>query len=134
MEEKARSKTDGGRVIPQDIVAEKSLLGAIMISDSVLPEILSTIRPNDFYEEKHRKIFSAMADLYDSHQPVDLLTITSKLKQKKQIKEVGGASYLAELSNFVPAASHAKAYAEIIENSSTLLPKLQTMHMRTMQT
>lgn len=119
MEEKARSKNDGGRVIPQDIVAEKSLLGAIMISDSVLPEILNTIRPIDFYEEKHRKIFSAMADLYDSHQPVDLLTITSKLKQKKQIKDVGGASYLAELSNFVPAASHAKAYAEIIEKAST---------------
>lgn len=119
MEEKARSKNDGGRIIPQDIVAEKSLLGAIMISDSVLPEILNTIRPEDFYEEKHRKIFSAMADLYDSHQPVDLLTITSKLKQKKQIKEVGGASYLAELSSFVPAASHAKAYAEIIEKAST---------------
>ena len=119
MEEKARSKNDGGRVIPQDVVAEKSLLGAIMISDSILPEILNTIRPEDFYEEKHRKIFSAMADLYDSHQPVDLLTITSKLKQKKQIKDVGGASYLAELSNFVPAASHAKAYAEIIEKAST---------------
>ena len=119
MEEKTRSKTDSGRVIPQDMVAEKSLLGAIMISDSVLPEILTIVRPNDFYDEKHRIIFSAMMDLYDSHQPVDLLTITSKLKQKKQIKDVGGASYLAELSNFVPAASHAKAYAEIIEKAST---------------
>ena len=119
MEEKTRSKTDSGRVIPQDMVAEKSLLGAIMISDSVLPEILTIVRPNDFYDEKHRIIFSAMMDLYDSHQPVDLLTITSMLKQKKQIRDVGGASYLAELSNFVPAASHAKAYAEIIEKAST---------------
>ena len=119
MEEKARSKNDSGRVIPQDIVAEKSLLGAIMISDAILPEILTIIRPNDFYEEKHRIIFSAMMDLYDSHQPVDLLTITSKVKQKKQLKEIGGAPYLAELSNFVPAASHAKAYAEIVEKAST---------------
>ena len=119
MEEKARSKNDGGRVIPQDVVAEKSLLGAIMISDSIFPEILTIIRPTDFYEPKHAIIFRAMMDLYDSHQPVDLLTTTSKLKQNKQLKEVGGAPYLAELSNFVPAASHAKAYAEIIEKAST---------------
>ena len=119
MEEKARSKNDSGRVVPQDIVAEKSLLGAIMISDSILPEILTIVRPTDFYEQKHATIFCAMMDLYDSHQPVDLLTTTSKLKQSKQLKEVGGAPYLAELSNFVPAASHAKAYAEIIEKAST---------------
>lgn len=119
MEEKARSKNDSGRVVPQDIVAEKSLLGAIMISDSILPEILTIVRPTDFYEQKHATIFRAMMDLYDSHQPVDLLTTTSKLKQSKQLKEVGGAPYLAELSNFVPAASHAKAYAEIIEKAST---------------
>ena len=119
MQEKARSKNDSGRVVPQDIVAEKSLLGAIMISDSIFPEILTIVRPTDFYEQKHATIFRAMMDLYDSHQPVDLLTTTSKLKQSKQLKEVGGAPYLAELSNFVPAASHAKAYAEIIEKAST---------------
>ena len=119
MKEEARSNKSEGRVVPQDITAEKSLLGAIMVSDSIFPEILTIIRPNDFYEEKHAVIFRAMMDLYDSHQPVDLLTTTSKLKQTKQLKEVGGAPYLAELSNFVPAASHAKAYAEIIEKAST---------------
>ncbi|MDO4611585.1 MAG: replicative DNA helicase [Candidatus Saccharibacteria bacterium] len=118
MEERTRSN-NGGRIPPQDIVAEKSLLGAIMLSDAILPEILTVIRSGDFYEKRHQMIFQAMADLYDQHKPVDLLTLTAELKTKKQLKEVGGAPYLTELSNFVPAASHAKAYAEIIEKTST---------------
>lgn len=118
MEEVTHSK-DGGRVPPQDTVAEKSLLGAILISDKILPEILTIIRPKDFYEVRHQIIFEAMMSLYDQHRPVDLLTLTSELKSTKKLKEVGGAPYLTELSNFVPAASHAKAYAEIIEKAST---------------
>ena len=116
-EEVVHSK-DGGRVPPQDIQAEKSLLGAIMISDAILPEILTIIRSRDFYEERHAIIFEAMANLYDNHKPVDLLTLTAELKSKKRLKSVGGAAYLAELSNFVPAAAHAKAYAEIVEKAS----------------
>ncbi len=117
-QEEVHSK-DGGRVPPQDVVAEKSLLGAILISDGALPEILTIIRPRDFYEERHSLIFEAMMNLYDQHKPVDLLTVTTELKTRKQLKQVGGAPYLTELSNFVPAASHAKAYAEIIEKAST---------------
>ena len=116
-EEVVHSK-DGGRVPPQDVQAEKSLLGAIMISDAILPEILTIIRSRDFYEERHAIIFEAMANLYDNHKPVDLLTLTAELKSKKKLKSVGGAAYLAELSNFVPAAAHAKAYAEIVEKAS----------------
>ena len=118
MEETTRSSS-GGRVPPQDVVAEKSLLGAILLSDSVLPEILTILKPQDFYEERHQIIFGAMMNLYDQHRPVDLLTTTSELKTLKKLKQVGGAPYLTELSNFVPAASHAKAYADIIEKAST---------------
>ena len=116
-EEVTHSKTSG-RVPPQDIVAEKSLLGAIMLSDGVLPEILTILKPQDFYDERHQTIFAAMINLYDQHRPVDLLTLTSELKSLKKLKDIGGAPYLTELSNFVPAASHAKAYAEIIEKAS----------------
>ena len=118
MEEETRSNRSGGRIPPQDAVAEKSLLGAIMLSNDVLPEVLTIIRPRDFYEKRHETIFKAIVDLYDQHKPVDLLTLTSALKSKKQLKEIGGAPYLTELSNFVPAASHAKAYADIIEKAS----------------
>lgn len=117
-EEVTRSNKDGGRVPPQDVQAEKSLLGAIMISDGVLPEILTIIKPHDFYEARHQTIFEAMSNLYDQHKPIDLLTLTTELKAKKKLKEIGGAPYLTELSNFVPAASHAKAYADIIERAS----------------
>ena len=118
MEEKSHSKETSGRVPPQDIVAEKSLLGAIMLSDSVLPEILTILKPTDFYETRHQTIYKAMISLYDQHKPIDLLTLTSELKTTKELKNVGGAPYLTELTNFVPTASHAKAYAEIIEKAA----------------
>ena len=117
-QETVRSRDSGGRIMPQDLVAEKSLLGAIIINNDVLPEVLSIVQPRDFYEPRHQLIFQAICDLYDHHKPIDLLTLTSELKSKKQLNEIGKASYLAELSNFVPAASHAKAYAEIIERNS----------------
>lgn len=118
MEERTRSNNDGGRIPPQDVTAEKSLLGAIMLSNDTLPEILTILRPSDFYEERHQVIFQTIIELYDQHKPIDLLTLTAELRGKKKLKEIGGASYLTELSNFVPAASHAKAYAEIIEKAS----------------
>ena len=118
MEETTRSNRSG-RIPPQDIVAEKSLLGAVMISEKALTDVLNIVRPSDFYDEKHQIIYKTMLDLYDQHQPIDLLTITSELKRSKQLKGIGGAPYLTELSNFVPAASHARAYAEIIERAST---------------
>lgn len=116
-EEKHHSTS--GKLPPQDLVAEKSLLGAIMLSDEIMPDILTILRPDDFYDERHQIIFKAMVALYDQHKPIDLLTLTSKLRTEKNLKAVGGGAYLAELSNFVPAASHAKAYAEIVENTST---------------
>lgn len=117
-QEVTHSEVEGGRVPPQDIVAEKSLLGAIMISDAVLPEILTILRPADFYEKRHQIIFETMSHLYDQHKPIDLLTLTSALKTSKNLKNIGGAPYLTELSNFVPATSHAKAYADIVEKAS----------------
>ncbi len=109
---------DGGHIPPQDIEAEKSLLGAVMLSDTILPEILTIIKAKDFYEDRHQTIFGAMCDLYDQHKPIDLLTLTSELKSQKKLKDVGGAPYLAELTNFVQTASHAKAYADIIRKAA----------------
>ncbi|MBQ2672792.1 replicative DNA helicase [Candidatus Saccharibacteria bacterium] len=116
-QEVTHSKTEG-RTPPQDIVAEKSLLGAIMLADDVITEVLPIIKPRDFYDKRHETIFETMLSLYDQHKPIDLLTLTSELKANKKLKEIGGAPYLTELSNFVPAASHAKAYAEIVEKAS----------------
>ena len=107
-----------GRIPPQDENAEKSLLGAMLINSEPLSEILTIIKPRDFYDKRHEMIFQAMLDLYDQHKPIDLLTLRAELKETKKLKEVGGVPYLTELSTFVPAAAHAKAYAEIIEKAS----------------
>ncbi len=107
-----------GKVPPQDITAEKSLLGAIMLAEDVISEVMTIVRPRDFYDKRHETIFEAMVSLYDKHKPIDLLTLTSELKSTKKLKDVGGAAYLTELSTFVPVATHAKAYAEIVEKMS----------------
>lgn len=116
MEEKSRS--NGGRIPPQDVIAEKSLLGAILLSDASFPEILERIRFTDFYDKRHGLIFKGMTALYEKHKPIDLLTISGELKAEKTLKEIGGNPYLTELTNFVPTASHAKAYAELVEKAA----------------
>ncbi len=116
MPEKTAQKE--GRITPQDLDAERSLLGAILIDDTAFPDVLERVSPKDFYDKKHGAIFRAMVDLYERSQPIDLLTVTAELKSKKLLKEIGGSPYLAELSNVVPVASHMKSYAELVEKAS----------------
>ncbi|MBQ7040529.1 replicative DNA helicase [Candidatus Saccharibacteria bacterium] len=119
MEETSRSDYSSGRIPPQDTEAEKSLIGAILISDAAFPDILERVKANDFYEDRHQKIYAAMTALYNNHRPIDLQTLTSELRNEKTLKSIGGAPYLAELTNFVPTASHAEAYADLIAEAST---------------
>ena len=100
------------RVSPHDTEAEKSLLGAILITDEVLADVTEIIKPKDFYDERHRHIFDAMWSLYERRRPVDLLTVKDELKRKKTTEKAGGAAYLTNLASYVPTAAHAKAYAE----------------------
>ena len=116
MPEKTAQKE--GRITSQDLDAERSLLGAILIDDAAFPDVLERVSPKDFYDKKHGAIFRAMVDLYERSQPIDLLTVTAELKSKKLLKEIGGSPYLAELSNVVPVASHMKSYAELVEKAS----------------
>lgn len=119
MESHSNNNGDGGRVPPQDLNAEKSLLGALLISDVNFPDVLERIKASDFYDEAHGAIFHAMTILYESHRPIDMVTLTAELKAEKNLKKVGGASFLAELSNFVPTASHVLAHADLIADAST---------------
>ena len=112
------SRSNGGHIPPQDLNAEKSLLGAMMISDAAFPDVLETVKYKDFYDERHAKIFHAMTSLYQHHSPIDLLTTTAELRKNKELRSVGGAAYLTELTNYVPTANHAKAYADIIASTA----------------
>ena len=107
-----------GKVPPQNLEAEMSLLGAVLIDEEVLSDVADKIHPNDFYDPRHEQIFTAMLKLYEKHSPIDLLTLTERLKSDGELKNVGGAAYLSELTNFVPSSAHATSYAEIVVSAA----------------
>lgn len=103
-----------GKIPPQNLDAEKSLLGAVLIDEETLADITEHVTPKDFYEKRHGIIFGAMLRLYEHHKPVDLLTLTDELKKKDELETIGGSAYLTELTNYVPTAAHAETYAEMV--------------------
>lgn len=110
----ADKTVQAGKVPPQNVDAEMSLLGAVLIDEDVLADITEHVKPKDFYDRRHGIIFDAIMRLYEKNKPVDLLTLTDELKRKSEIDEVGGSAYLTELTNYVPTAAHAESYAEIV--------------------
>jgi len=103
-----------GKIPPQNVDAEKSLLGAVLIDEETLADISEHVTVKDFYEKRHSIIYGGMMRLYEKHKPVDLLTLTDELKRKNEIDIVGGSAYLTELTNYVPTSAHAEAYAELV--------------------
>ncbi|MEO8691474.1 MAG: replicative DNA helicase [Candidatus Saccharimonas sp.] len=109
-----KKEVTAGRVPPQNVDAEMSLLGAVLIDDEVTADASEILTSKDFYDKRHQMIFAAMMRLYERHKPVDLLTLTDELNKKKQLETIGGSAYLTELTNYVPTAAHASSYAEIV--------------------
>ncbi len=103
---------------PQNLDAEASLLGSLIIDSDSFVKIADQINPDDFYNDQHRLIFSAMRSLHDKRSPIDILTLSEQLKNNDQLERVGGASYLTELTNFVPTAAHLEQYAQIVADKS----------------
>jgi replicative DNA helicase len=108
------------RMPPQDLEAEMSVLGALMLDGNVMMQVADILNPEDFYRENHGLIYGTMCDLFGQHAPIDVLSVASRLKEKQQLETIGGNSYLTELVNGVPSASNAKHYAEIIRKKSIL--------------
>ncbi|MEK7120840.1 MAG: replicative DNA helicase, partial [Patescibacteria group bacterium] len=105
----------GLRIPPQNIDSERALLGAIMIRPEVMHDIFDMISPEAFYVEKHRIIYTAILELFAKANPIDMLSLSSRLKERNQLQLIGGAGYLSELSSSVPSASNATHYAEIVQ-------------------
>lgn len=103
-----------GKIPPQNLDAEKSLLGSVLIDEETLADISEHVTVKDFYDQRHSMIYSAIMRLYEKHKPVDLLTLTDELKRKKELEVIGGSAYLTELTNYVPTSAHASSYAEIV--------------------
>lgn len=108
------------RIPPQDIEAEKALLGSIMLRSESLYDAFDVITSASFYGGKHRIVFETILELNAKHTPVDLLSLSARLKEKKQLDHIGGYSYLTELSHAVPSAANTKHYADIIQKKFVL--------------
>ncbi len=108
------------RIPPQSIDSERAVLGAIMLRPSALYEIEDVLIPDAFYVDKHRIIFKVMQELMSRHEPIDVLTLSHKLKEKKLIESIGGNAYLTELSQTVPASTNARYYADIVNKKYVL--------------
>lgn len=107
------------RVPPQNIEAEKSVLGSVLLDKDALINVSGWLQPGHFYDDRHALIYQAILDLFDSGLPIDLVTISDRLKKKKILSKVGGRAYLTELASFVPTSAHAEEYANIVKENST---------------
>ena len=105
---------------PQNLEAEIALLGALMIDKDAIIKVADIINEEDFYKEAHGKIYAAMRELFARNEPIDILSLSNRLEEKKQLEIVGGRSYLAKLSASVATASHVVNYANIIQRKATL--------------
>jgi replicative DNA helicase len=108
------ARSTKSNIPPQSIDIEASLLGSLLIDGDAFIKIVDQIQFDDFYDEKHRMIFSAMHSLYDKRSPIDILTMSEQLKNESRLEIIGGASFLTELTNTVPTAAHLEQYAEIV--------------------
>ncbi|MDP3988968.1 MAG: replicative DNA helicase [bacterium] len=104
----------GVRIPPQDIEAEQALLGSIMLNPGVMHEVADGLSDEMYYAEKHRIIYRAMFTLFGKSEPIDLVTLSTWLKDKGKIEQIGGASYLSQIVNVVPSAGNAEYYADIV--------------------
>ena len=114
------------RLPPQNIEAEQSVLGAIILDNDALPRALDMVSPDDFYRDSHRRLYEAMLGLFDRNEPIDVITITDYLNRKGQLEAVGGISYLSELAAFVPTSANIRYHAKIIREKALLRALVQT--------
>jgi replicative DNA helicase len=111
---------------PQNLEAEQSVLGAILIDNNALPRCLEILDPEDFYKGSHRKIFFAMTDLFDKNEPIDLITLTDQLKKNDELEAVGGIAYLSLMVNMVPTAANVRYHSHIVREKALLRGLVQS--------
>ncbi|PIV65144.1 MAG: replicative DNA helicase [Candidatus Nealsonbacteria bacterium CG01_land_8_20_14_3_00_12] len=113
---------------PQSIEAEQSLLGCLMLDKNAITKVADFLMPQDFYRGSHQEIYRACQELFEKGEPIDLLSLSNRLKERGQLEEVGGNSYLTELVNSVPTASHVLNYAKIVQRKRILRNLIEASH------
>jgi replicative DNA helicase len=105
---------------PQNTDAEQCLLGCLMLDKDAIANVVDYIHPEDFYKGIHQDIYQCMLDLYDKTDPIDVLSISARLKEKSKLEDVGGQNYLTTLINTVPTATNISHYAKIVRQKKIL--------------
>lgn len=122
----ANQTEDNLRVPPQNIDAEQSVLGSLMLDKDAIIKVANLIRIGDFYKDDHNLIYEAMIELYEKREPIDVLSLSNRLEEKNQIDKIGGSSYLTSLVNAVPSSANIVHYAKVVQKKSTLRKLIQT--------
>src|SRR5262245_1821103 len=105
---------------PQDLTAEQSVLGGMMLSKDAIADVVEVLRPGDFYRPAHQLVYDCVLDLYSRGEPADAVTVAAELERRNELRRVGGAPYLHTLIATVPTAANASYYAEIVAEKATL--------------
>ena len=108
------------RIPPQNLEAEQSLLGALLIDKNAMIKVADSLRPEDFYSNQNGMIYETMLELFGNQTPIDLLSLSNRLEEKGKLEKIGGRSVLSGLASQVPSSGHVKHYSEIIQKKSTL--------------
>ncbi len=114
------------RIPPQNLEAEQAVLGSLLIDKEAITKIADALIPGEFYKDAHKIIYEAIINLYVNKEPLDILSLSSKLEEKKQLEQVGGRSYLAELTNIVPTSSNVAHYAKLVRQKNILRKLITT--------
>ena len=108
------------KIPPQNIEAEQSVLGGILIENEAIHKVMEVLIPDDFYREAHQKIYGSLLDLSERDEPADLITLTNELRKKDQLDSIGGASYVTSLIDTIPTAANIEYYARIVKEKAVL--------------
>lgn len=107
------------RIPPHSSDAEESVLGALLLDKDAVIAVAEFLTADDFYDDRHKEIFECAVSLYEDRTPIDVLTVSERLKKRKSLKKIGGATYLADLANRVPTAAHVEHYGKIVKDAAT---------------
>ena len=116
------------RIPPQNVEAEMSVLGSLMLDRDAIFRVADHLAPHDFYKPVHKDIYEAMLDLVGQREPIDIVSVTSRLREKEKLEDVGGSAYLTTLINTVPTASHVAHYATIVRRKRLLRDLIEASH------
>ncbi|MEK7516026.1 MAG: replicative DNA helicase [Patescibacteria group bacterium] len=108
------------RLPPQNLEAEQGLLGSLLIDRDAIIRVGDLVAPDDFYKDAHQRIYEAIRELFEKREPIDLLSLTNRLTERKELEAIGGRAYLMTLANAVPTSSHVVHYAHIVQKKATL--------------